>query len=263
MNRATRFDGKVAMITGGASGIGEAVARKLAAQGAAVVIGDVQQAKARALIAELGDAASYLPLDVTSERDWAAMREHIVQRHRRLDVLVNSAGIGGFGSIEDTTAEQWLRVMGVNAMGVFLGCKLAVDLMQHNGGGAIVNVASAMAVRADALQLSYCSSKAAILNLTRSVAMHCGKQNYNIRCNSVLPGAIDTPLLRTMESSFGSSAELESAMGALHILNRMGTTEEVADAILFLASSEASFVTAANIAIDGGMAEMWSGSRMD
>jgi NAD(P)-dependent dehydrogenase (short-subunit alcohol dehydrogenase family) len=252
----------VAFVTGGASGIGAAVVRKFVAEGSSVVIADLQREKGVALARELGTRVRFQEIDVAEEASWELAKQGLLAHEGRLDILVNGAGIGGFGNLEETSVATWRRVMDVNVLSVFLGCRMAVQLMKSGTGGSIVNVSSAMGVRGDALQISYCASKAALLNVTRSVAMHCGRQGYNIRCNAVLPGAVDTPLLRSMESAFESPRALEEAMGALHILHRMGKPEEIADAVLFLASTEASFVTAANFLVDGGMAEMWSGSRV-
>lgn len=248
---ASRFDGKLAVITGGASGIGAATARRIAAEGGRILVADLQEERGRALAAELGGGSGFHRLDVTDEAGWEALGDHIGRDHGRLDILVNGAGVSGFGTIEDTTLVTWRRAMDVNALGTFLGCRFAVRRMRD--GGAIVNLASCMARKVDPGQFAYSASKAAIVHMTRNVAVHCGRSGLRIRCNSVTPGAIDTPMLAEVGTMLGGQEPLRQAMAALHPIGRMGEADEVAAVIAFLASDEASFVTGAAYAVDGAI----------
>jgi NAD(P)-dependent dehydrogenase (short-subunit alcohol dehydrogenase family) len=249
-----RFRDKVAFVTGGASGIGAMAARRLAQEGAAVVVADLQADLGRDLAKEIGDAY-FQPLDITDEGAWQASMQTLQQKFGRLDVMVNSAGMGGWGSIEETSSATWHKVMNVNAFGTFLACRFAVEAMRRSGGGSIINVGSALSMRADPSRISYCASKAAVVHLTRCVALHCGKQGYGIRCNAIMPGVIDTPLLSNLRQTLGSEEAIQAKMSEFHPLGRMGRSEEVAALIAFLASDESSFITAACYAVDGGMIE--------
>lgn len=252
-----RFGGKVAIVTGGASGIGAATVERLLAEGAgSVIIADRNCAAGEVLAEKLGDRASFAELDVTSENGWQNLVEGVVDRQGQLDVLVNSAGVAGWGTIDDTALDAFNFTLNINLVGVFLGCRAGVAAMRGSGGGAIVNVSSAMGVRADPNQLAYCASKAAVIHLTKAIALHCGKMGYNIRANAVLPGAVDTPLLAAVEPMLGGREQLVSAMAAAHPVGRMGSPTEIAAAIAFLASEDASFITAGAFAVDGGMAEI-------
>jgi len=251
-----RFEGKVAVITGGASGIGAATARRLADEGASVLIVDRDDALGAETVRSIGSGAWLHSFDITDEGAWDKLVQEAEAQHGRVDILVNSAGIAGWGTIEDTSVEAWRRTLDVNLLGTFLGCRAAVATMRRGGGGSIINISSAMGVKADPNQLAYCASKAAVIQLTRSVALHCGNQGYNIRCNAILPGAVDTPLLATAGAILGGREQLEEAMSRAHPIGRMGLPEEIAGAVAFLASDDASFVTASAYAVDGGMCEI-------
>ncbi len=252
----SRFDQKVCIVTGGASGIGAATSRRLAAEGGIVIVADLQAVHGRALAAELSADAIFLPLDVTDEFSWTDLMTEVERRFGRLDVLVNCAGTSGFGTIEDTSPATWRKTMDVNSFGTFLACHFAVEAMRRSGGGSIVNIGSSLSVRARPGQLAYCASKAAVLQITRCTAIHCGQQEYNIRCNAVMPGAVDTPLLDTLRDKLGGDQALAGAMQRTHAIGRMAQPEEIASAITYLASDDASFITAAAFAVDGGSIEM-------
>lgn len=251
MTVAKRFEGKLAVITGGASGIGAATARRIASEGGRIVIADLQEQQGKALAAELGNGSAFHHLDVADEQGWEALGDSVTRDFGGLDILVNGAGVSGFGSVADTTVDTWRRAMDINALGTFLGCRLAVKLMGK--GGSIVNLASCMAQKVDPGQFAYSASKAAIVHMTRNVAVHCGRAGLGIRCNSVTPGAIDTPMLAEVGTMLGGHDQLRQAMAGLHPIGRMGEVDEVAAVIAFLASDEASFVTGAAYAVDGAI----------
>ena len=245
-----RLDGKVALISGGARGQGAAEARLFAGEGASVVLGDVlddEGKKVEAEIQEAGGEAIFVHLDVTREADWRAAVENAVSRYGKLDILVNNAGIVIRKAIEDTTEEEWDRVMGVNAKGVFLGTKHAIPAMRNAGGGSIVNISSTAGLVGSALGLAaYSATKGAVRLFTKSTAIQHARDG--IRCNSVHPGPIDTPMLR---SAVEGAEQLEERMNRVP-LGRIGTTEDIAYGVLYLASDESSFVTGSELVIDGG-----------
>lgn len=249
-----RFVDKVAIVTGGASGVGAATARRLADEGATVVIADVQAEPGEALAVELGKGFFHLT-DISDEAAWTALMAKVDDRLGRLDVMAHCAGTTGYGSIEDTSSEDWRGTLDINTFGTFLANKFAVEAMRKSGGGAIVNVASTASLRAVPHMISYSVSKAAVLQLTKCTAIHCGKQGYNIRCNAVLPGVVDTPMMKTLEDRIGRGA-IEALSAQVHVLGRMAQPEEIASVIAFLASDDASFITASGYAVDGGKMEI-------
>ncbi len=240
----SRFAGKGAFVTGGASGIGAATVRALHAEGADVVVADRDGAAADALAAELGGGARGLGLDVREEAQVRAA----LGAGRGIDVLVNAAGIGSTTTAPETSLETWEDVFAVNARGTFLCCKHAIPGMAAADGGAIVNVASAAGLVGLRNRAAYCASKGAVVALTRALAVdHVGE---GIRVNAVCPGTVDTPWVRRLVEETGESLE---ALRARQPLGRLGTPEEIAGAILYLASGEAAFVTGAVFPIDGGL----------
>ena len=244
-----RFSGKTALVTGGASGIGRATVELLASQGARVMITDVDVAAGEALAESLGEVAAFYKLDVSSEDEWRNAVEDCVERFGSLDVLVNNAGIGfvaGQLTPEDMTLHEWQTVNRINMDGVMLGCKLAIEAMQDSGG-AIVNIASVGGLFASPLAVPYGAGKAAVIQFTKTVAFYCAKQGYSIRCNAVLPGPIKTSLYET----FSEEQRAANARGIP--LGRVGDTEEIAAAIAFLCSDEASYITGTELIVDGGL----------
>lgn len=245
-----RLDGKVVVISGGARGQGATEARMMAREGAKVVFGDLlddEGRKVEAEIAEAGNEATYVHLDVTKEDDWRAAIATAVSKYGKLDVLVNNAGILIRKSIEETTEEEWDRVMAVNAKGVFFGTKHAIPAMRQAGGGSIVNISStAGLVGSLDGSPSYTATKGAVRLFTKATAIQYAKDN--IRCNSVHPGPIDTEMIR---DTLTDPARMERRMQRLP-LKRVGTTEDIAFGVLYLASDESSFVTGAELVIDGG-----------
>jgi NAD(P)-dependent dehydrogenase (short-subunit alcohol dehydrogenase family) len=245
-----RVAGKVALISGGARGIGGASARLLAQEGAAVVIGDLLEEEGRkteAQINEAGGRALFVPMDVTSEDDWRRAIDAAVTSYGKLDVLVNNAGISGRFTVEDTTVELWDKVMSINAKGVFLGTKLAIPVMRQAGGGSIINISSIYGLVGSDSGASYHASKGAVRIFTKSAAIQYAKDG--IRVNSVHPGFVDSPLTE----SYHAQPEIREARVAATPMGRMGVPEDIATGILYLASDESSFVTGSELVIDGGM----------
>ena len=245
-----RLEGKVAFISGGARGMGAEEARLLAREGACVAIGDVLEEEGRRVegqIKEAGGRALFIRMDVTSLEDWRRAIAVTVERFGKLDVLVNNAGIGRRGGVEDTSEEDWDEVMAVNAKGVFLGTKAAIPEMRKAGGGSIVNIGSQMGiVGTDTGSIAYHASKGALRALTKSAALWHAKDG--IRVNSVHPGPIATPM---SQERLSDPAQLAWSVSRVP-LGRIGRPEEVAYGVLYLASDESSFVTGAELVIDGG-----------
>ncbi len=251
-----RLAGKTALITGGASGIGAATARLFVAEGARVALCDIQEQKGATLARELGEAAFYVPLDVTSESSWRAAVVAAVGKFGAITTVINSAGISVPANIEQETLEGFRRTIAINLEGTFLGCKFGVEALKHGKGGAIVNLASTLSVKAGAIFPAYSSSKAGVRLLTRAVALHCAEQGYDIRVNAVLPGAIHTEMVEGYVSAgIAAGSTREAVIGgfaSVHPMKRLGRPQEPAAAIAFLASDEASFITGVDLPVDGG-----------
>ena len=247
-----RLDGKVALISGGARGQGAAEALLFAREGAKVVIGDILDEEGRqveAQIAEHGGDSTYVRLDVTSADDWDAAVQTALDRYGRLDILVNNAGIlGRRAGLEETTSEQWDRVLEVNAKGAFLGTKAAIPALRDAGGGSIINISSIAGIIADPTGIpAYQASKGALRLLTKSTAIQYAADN--IRCNSVHPGLIVTAM---SEDVLADPDSRQTFFGSIP-LGRLGTVDDIANGVLFLASEESSFVTGSELVIDGGL----------
>jgi NAD(P)-dependent dehydrogenase (short-subunit alcohol dehydrogenase family) len=245
-------------VTGGASGLGACAARLLAAEGAQVMVTDIREDAAREVARSIGPAAHALALDVTGEADWVRAIAATVERFGALHVLVNSAGIGLGKTVEDIALEEWRRVHAIDLDGVFLGCKHGVaEIKRHTGslGGSIINISSISGIIAGANMAAYNSAKAGVRLLSKSVALHCAKSRYNIRCNSVHPTFIDTPMLDRYRQRFGEEG-MRAKLGGQVPLGRLGRPEEVGWAIVFLASDESSYMTGSEVVIDGGISAM-------
>jgi NAD(P)-dependent dehydrogenase (short-subunit alcohol dehydrogenase family) len=241
-----RLQDKVALITGGASGIGLATAQLFADEGAKTVLTDLNPPSFKA-------AAATCKLDVTCEDEWIAVTDRVVRDFGRIDILVNSAGIALLKDIEATTLAEWRALMAVNLDGTFLGCKHAVRVMKDRGGGSIVNLSSVAGIIGSSDLAAYSASKGGVRLLTKSVALHCARKGYNIRCNSVHPSFAETPMLQAMVASARNPEKLASSFAAASPLGRVAQPEEIARTILFLASDEASFTTGAEFVVDGGL----------
>jgi 3(or 17)beta-hydroxysteroid dehydrogenase len=244
-----RLAGKVALITGGLGAIGSETVRVFVREGAAVVATDAKPAM------DAGADAGVLAHDVTRDDQWRRIMDLILGRHGRLDILVNNAGVLGTvpENPENATVDEWHRVSSVNVDGVVLGCKHAIATMRASGG-AIVNLSSVAGILATPTLFAYGGSKAAVRQLTKSVAVYCGRQGYPIRCNSVHPGIVESPMGRQVFDWSGMDpGEAQRQRLAMLPLKRFATPADVAHAILYLASDESSYVTGAEILVDGGM----------
>jgi len=245
--------GKRALITGGASGVGRATALLFARQGAAVSVVDIDQAGGQAAvqaILEAGGRAVFLRCDVAVAADCRRAVQQTVDRLGGLDILFNNAGIIRRATVLGTTEEEWDRVMAVNVKSIFLLSRYAIPVMAQAGGGVIVNTASGWGLVGGRNAASYCASKGAVVNMTRAMALDHGEQN--IRVNSVCPGDIDTPMLQSEAQQLDQSPEQFLAQAADRPLMRVGRPEDIAQAVLYLASDASSFVTGSTLVVDGG-----------
>jgi len=252
-----RVEGKVAIVTGAASGFGAASARLLVKEGAAVVATDRNLAGVAALAREVGSGITAMAHDVTREEDWARVVADTMHLHGRLHILMNNAGVYGSGApqdIETATLAEWRFVNGVNMDGVFLGCRAAVPAIARSGGGSIINVSSIAGIRGTSRIVAYGASKGAVRQLTKSVAQHCGRKGYRIRCNSIHPGMVRTPLGNdVLRHGFGDDDKGAAERVKNVPLGELGSVEDIAYAVLFLASDESRHITASEIVIDGGL----------
>ena len=251
-NKNGRVHGKVALVTGGAKGIGAASVRVLAAEGAQVLISDLDVEAGQALAAEIGPAAAFISHDVSSEDAWRQVIDHVRERYGRLDILVNNAGILIAGSIEETSLQAWQKVMRVNADSVFLGCREGIALMKDSGG-SIINLSSVAALAGRDDYLAYSASKGAVAALSRSVAVLCRRRKYRIRCNTLHPDGVLTDMTR---GSLPEGVDPERMTIDSDPMNRMCRPEDVAASVLFLASDEARAINGVELRIDSGQMVM-------
>jgi meso-butanediol dehydrogenase/(S,S)-butanediol dehydrogenase/diacetyl reductase len=243
-----RFTSKVAVITGGASGIGAATARRLHSEGASVVIADLNDAAGQALAAELGDArAIYRTTDVSDWPQVQALMQAAVDAFGRLDILFNNAGIGNFGATPDLDVEQWRRVIAVDLDSVFYGCKAAIPLMRRTGGGAIINTASASGLAGDYGFTAYNAAKGGVVNYTRAAAIDHAREG--IRINAICPGPVDTPIIAGINDLQGVRQAWDNTVP----IGRFARAEEMASVVAFLASDDASYMVGAIVSVDGGL----------
>ncbi|MFU7527218.1 SDR family NAD(P)-dependent oxidoreductase [Qipengyuania sp. ASV99] len=251
---AGKMQGKVALVTGGAEGIGAAIGRMIVAEGGKVMLCDVQIDKARALAGELGDNADAFELDVRDLDHWHLAVKAVQTRFGKLTVLCNVAGISEPGNVVDVDLDSWRRTIDINLEGPFYGMRAAIPAMEASSEPcAIVNIGSMIAIRAAAFVAAYSASKAGLQGLTRSVALDCAERGLPIRANMVHPGAIRTPMYDRYKYSGADTPEnIETSFAATHPMNRIGEPHEVAKAAVFLASDEASFTTGCDFTVDGG-----------
>ncbi|HEV7663672.1 MAG TPA: glucose 1-dehydrogenase [Chloroflexota bacterium] len=250
-----RLDNKTAFVTGGASGIGAATVRAFAEQGANVVIGDVNQTAGTALAEQLGAATRFERLDVTDAESCQAGIAVCVSTFGRLDVLVNCAGIGLVGNVQETQRQDWDRLLAVNVTGVFLCSQAGVNAMlsQRPSGGVVINIASVAALVGIERRFAYSATKGAVLAMTRQMAIDYVQSG--IRCNAICPGTVYSPFVEAYLDRFhqGNKAEVIEQLHARQPLGRMGKPEEIADMAVYLASDEAAFMTGSGVVIDGGL----------
>ncbi len=245
-----RVEGKVALVTGAAKGLGEASARLLAQEGARVILTDVDEDNGARVAAEIGAAARFLRQDVRDEVGWGEIIADVAAKEGRLNVLVNNAGVVEIGNIETTRTEDWRFVMAVSADGCFFGCKYALPLMKKSGPGSIVNMASVTSLRGYADFIAYSSAKGAVEALTRSVAVYCSQRQLNIRCNSVHPGSMDTPMVAAMAPKLIAAGVLPPSDTPQMPPTLLGEAQDIANTVLFLASDESKFISGQRIVVD-------------
>lgn len=252
-----RVKGKVALVTGSASGIGKATVTLLAKEGAKVIVSDINVSGGREAANQIkkdGGQAIFIKLDVTKERDWSNAITKIVDKYGRLDVLVNNAGVCISRSIENSTMVDYNYIFSVDIAGVFLGVKYAFGTMKKTGGGSIVNISSGAGIKATKDSSLYCAAKGAVRLFTKSAAIEGGKIGYdlNIRVNSIHPGVVETPLKWSLDKCFGDKAENQAKLDAMIPIGHTAQPIDIANAVLFLASDESSYATGAEFCIDGG-----------
>jgi 3(or 17)beta-hydroxysteroid dehydrogenase len=255
-----RLDGKVALITGGSMGLGEADARLFKAEGAEVVIADINATAGDAIAKEIG--ATFISLDVTNEEQWASTIETIKGQFGRLDILVNNAGIVEVGNILTTSTDAWRRVNAVSSDGTFFGCRASIPLMIETGGGAIVNMASIASMQGEHYVTAYCAAKGAVEAITRAIACWATQENNGIRCNSIHPAGIDTPMVASMGQKMAEANKMQDApTGPANSSGRssgargskLGEPIDIAYMALYLASDESKFVNGAAMKVDNTM----------
>ncbi|MFN2099190.1 SDR family oxidoreductase [Altererythrobacter sp. MF3-039] len=246
---AGRVEGKIALVTGGAMGLGKADCEMLAAEGARVIVTDRECEQAHKVAERIGGDA--MALDVKSEEQWQEVLKAVEERHGGLDILVNNAGNVIFESVEDSSLKNFKLHMAIHVEGTFLGCKYAIPLMKNRGGASIVNMASTAALMGYGNIVAYTAAKGAIRAMTRSIAMHCQDEGYGIRCNAIAPGGIETPMVRDI-SGRGGEELMEIPDGPLPA-DALGAPKDVAAAVLYLASDESRFVNGIVIPVDNGL----------
>jgi NAD(P)-dependent dehydrogenase (short-subunit alcohol dehydrogenase family) len=259
-----RVDGKVALVTGGSSGIGRGCAETLAREGAVVILTDLQDDKGAAVVSGIeaeGGRASYIHHDVTDESEWQKVIAEIKARHGRLDILVNNAGIGISGSVFEMTLADFRKQNAVNLDGVFLGVKHAIPLMRETGGGSVINMSSVAGLKGSPTLAGYCATKGGVRLFTKAVAMECANAKDGVRVNSVHPGIIETPIWDTIIGTGEPGANDRPPRGP--VLDAMsenavplavkGLPQDIANGVLWLASDDSRYVTGAELVIDGGL----------
>ena len=248
-----KLAGKVALITGGASGIGRATAERFAQEGARIAVADINRAGGESTVAALDGEHRFFALDVTSEADWQTCTRSVSETWGALDILVNCAGVGTHGPFEETTLDEWQHVINVNLTGVFLGCKHAVaSMIKTATRGSIVNLSSIAGSVGGEDIAAYSASKGGVTVLTKSIALSCAHRGLGIRCNAVHPTYVDTEMLDPVAEAYGDRDVMRAAMAMNVPLGKLATAQDIANANLFLASDDAAMVTGTALVVDGG-----------
>ena len=248
-----RLEGKTALVTGAASGIGLQTSIRLAEEGARVIMTDINLEEGRQQAEKPGANATFLKLDITEEEEWISVLDETAKQFGRLDILVNSAGMVLIADVEQITLDDWRKVHAVNLDGTFLGCKHGVRVMKKFGSGSIINLSSVSGMIGGFNLAAYNSSKGAVRMLTKSVALHCARAGYGIRCNSIHPTFIETPMLESMIRDSPDPEKARQTLVRQVPLRRIGKPDDVANMIVYLASDESTFVTGTEMVIDGGV----------
>lgn len=248
-----RLDGKVAIITGASKGLGEADARIFAREGATVWLTDIDESAGKKIADDIGDAARFVQQDVRDEDGWKALIDRVTKQDGRLDILVNNAGVVEAGTIENHTTEDFRFVMAVSVEGTFFGCKYAIAAMKETGGGSIINMASIASVQGAPNVIGYCAAKGAVESMTRGIAAHCASNKLDIRCNSIHPSGMVTPMVMSIGDKFTEKNMSLEGMQPRGISSKLGEPADIANAALFLASDESRFINGAQIRVDNGI----------
>ncbi len=250
-----RVDNKVAIVTGGAKGIGAACCYMLADEGAKVVVTDIEKEDGQKVADKINDnggTAMFIEQDVSKEGQWKKVIDKTLDEYGKLDVLVNNAGVGVAGNAENAELDKWRWLMSINLDGVFLGTKYAIEAMKKNEGGSIINLSSIEGIIGDPELAAYNASKGGVRLFTKSAAIHCAKAGYKIRVNSVHPGYIWTPMVKNYLDSKGDIEEGKKQLESLHPVGHLGEPDDIAYGIVYLASDESKFMTGTELVIDGG-----------
>jgi NAD(P)-dependent dehydrogenase (short-subunit alcohol dehydrogenase family) len=247
-----RFDNKVVLVTGAASGIGAAIAKRFFNEGGSVLIADYDRERGAEMANSLGENARFLYLDVADNESWSAAMQQAKAHFGKLDVLVNNAGVTLHGSIESISLEDWQRTLNIDLTGVFLGCRHGIAAMAENGG-AVINISSAYGLKADPDTVAYNAAKSALVLMTKSIALHCARSHYDITCNLVHPGVIHTPMLDAYIAALPDPGAEMKRWTDMHPIGHLGKPEDIAAMVVFLASAEARFTTGASFVVDGGI----------
>ncbi len=253
-----KLKNKIALVTGSARGIGQAIAELFHKEGAVVIVSDIRDKEGNDVVQKLKNNSEYLHLDVGNEEDWLKTTDYITKKYGKLDILVNNAGITGFletkgpWNAEDCDLNSWNEVHRVNSTGVMLGCKYAIKLMKDKGG-SIVNISSRSGIVGIPAAVAYASSKASVRNHTKSIALYCAENKYKIRCNSVHPAAIMTPMWDAMLGKGEQRQEMIKDIESGIPMGHFGEPLDVAYGVLYLASDESKYITGIELTIDGGI----------